>query len=1278
MSIGPLDITNVFGGNNRPLPTSPPTDEIGSTNMWSVNVPGWYSYVSDSLEKSPELQWPQSIQTYSDMRHDAQIQGLYLGTTLPLRRYHWLLDPNDCDKKQVLNLAKDLSLNVKEYEPLPRQKYRDRFDFGKHLQDALISLVMGHYPFEQVGEIGDDGKWHLTKLAPRPPETITEINIDALGDLVGFKQLFSSQMIPANRVTWYAWMMEGANWTGRSMLRACYRNWLRKDRLLRVDAQKQERNGIGIPIAEAPPGMSGAALLRLDMLMRKLRAGDTSGGAVPNGTKVSLVGTTGTLPDTVASIKLDNEEMARAWLEMFMQLGQTQTGSRALGSEFIDFFSDAIDEMANWFCANFTASVIENWWDWNVDPDADATPQLIYTRNPDSAFSGREFAMLIQRGAIVVDDELENAIRERYGLPNRSPGLPRPQSAQVPGAIPWPPAEGVVTPPSSGETSPAGEGPMSDEPVYGGRGGSERTVRAFMSPSPVTLPNRPLRRELYAHELRAAVDWGSADANWQQNRDQLVAAVRKPQLQQIDELHDQLVEAGNSLLKIGAIQAPPLLEDIIFTHMSVMASLGAHDAQHEAQRQNVTLQLPDLTQLSEDQRERAKVVDQFLADTLSSSAKSSAFIYAGGSLAGKDIADKVKNDLINLGQGFLSDQLGGALTAAMNAGRKATMAVAEARINSVKAGKPVTASRGAPVIAQADDSAGMTIYASELLDDATCDPCAQIDGTEYMTLDDAEEDYPSGGYTDCDGWSRCRGTLVAVYGEVPEEPTDGGVTPEEEAFQQVTPEGPVTYPEAPSLNDVLEGDKLSATDQLKLKDSLKQEFPDAGIHVGSPVLMKGNIGEFSTLDPTQMSDIGKALADVQHEFPEVIAGTGDNAQLSQITFASSTNLSGPAADIQEAMLNGDLQGAKAITYEIPQFGGDTHYGIMVNDTIRAVEDMGITDGPVQSTYDMTVHELGHQYANVHGITGDMMQTEMSKFGLTFNDFTKISDYAATNPDEAFAEAFANTNGLHGEKWEFYNTFDDMVKDMSQFDSFGNYLPEISQAAEEVTPEVVPTVTEEVTQAPPEIGEPTHLPTEDWQTSYGSADDARTFADEHFTSDLTSAERDVVSEYGGNGYTPINKELRYAGKNDVPISPTKKTYQGTLITDAVKNIDSAIQTSTVDQDITVFRGIPEGTAKKMATETIQPGTIVSDHGYMSTTLRRQVTNSFGGTELEIRIPKGTSALSMDQAGTASMGESEVLLPRDTQLRVISVDRAPSYTTYGGGAKEYISHMVLEVV
>jgi hypothetical protein len=719
--------------SQQKLPTGPPTDEIGSTNMWSVNVPGWYSYVSDYLERSPELQWPQSILTYSDMRHDAQIQGLYLGTSLPLRRYHWLIDPNGCKPKDVTKLAKDLSLNIKNLEPLPRQKYRNRFDFGKHLQDALVSLLMGHYPFEQVGEIGDDGLWHLTKLAPRPPETITAINIDKVGDLVGFQQMFSNQMIPANRVTWYSWMMEGANWTGRSMLRACYRNWLRKDRLLRVDAQKQERNGIGIPIAEAPPGMGGAGLLRLDMLMRKMRAGDTSGGAVPNGTTVKLIGTTGSLPDTIASIRLDNEEMSRAWLAMFMQLGQTETGSRALGSEFIDFFSDAIDEMANWFCTTFTASVIENWWGWNIDPEADQTPQLMYTRNPDSAFTGREFAWLVERGAITMDPELENAIRERYGLPARLPGLPKPSLPAPPGSEPWPPGEDGGT---ASTPSPAGQGPMSDVPVHGSRK-SERSVQAQAAGSPVSLPDRPLRRNLYQHEIQAAVDWRHIDLAWQQARDQLVTSVRPAQLRQIDDLHDQIVEAGNDLDLLNAIQASPELEDLVFTAMSNMAVQGAHDAQLEASRQGTTAQLPDLTSLSQGQRNRAQVMDLFLSNTLSSSARSSALRYAGGSLSGAQIADKVKEDLVNLSSAYLNDQLGGALTAAMNSGRRATIAGAEPT----------------------------AIYASEILDNNTCTECIAEDGTQFISLDDAEGHYPSGGFVDCAGGSRCRGTLVAVYGE---------------------------------------------------------------------------------------------------------------------------------------------------------------------------------------------------------------------------------------------------------------------------------------------------------------------------------------------------------------------------------------------------------------------------------------------------------------------------------------------------------------------------------
>lgn len=53
------------------------------------------------------------------------------------------------------------------------------------------------------------------------------------------------------------------------------------------------------------------------------------------------------------------------------------------------------------------------------------------------------------------------------------------------------------------------------------------------------------------------------------------------------------------------------------------------------------------------------------------------------------------------------------------------------------------------------------IYASELLDRNTCAPCAGIDG-EPLTREQADELYPSGGYVECLGGDRCRGTIVVV------------------------------------------------------------------------------------------------------------------------------------------------------------------------------------------------------------------------------------------------------------------------------------------------------------------------------------------------------------------------------------------------------------------------------------------------------------------------------------------------------------------------------------
>jgi hypothetical protein len=109
-----------------------------------------------------------------------------------------------------------------------------------------------------------------------------------------------------------------------------------------------------------------------------------------------------------------------------------------------------------------------------------------------------------------------------------------------------------------------------------------------------------------------------------------------------------------------------------------------------------------------------------------------------------DVVARVKHELRALTWAWVSDQLLGAVAAAAHWGRVETL-------------RPPDVSAATPA------GTGVRWYASELLDPATCNPCSKIDGREFRSLDEALRDYPAGGYRDCRGMTRCRGTLVAVY-----------------------------------------------------------------------------------------------------------------------------------------------------------------------------------------------------------------------------------------------------------------------------------------------------------------------------------------------------------------------------------------------------------------------------------------------------------------------------------------------------------------------------------
>jgi hypothetical protein len=185
--------------------------------------------------------------------------------------------------------------------------------------------------------------------------------------------------------------------------------------------------------------------------------------------------------------------------------------------------------------------------------------------------------------------------------------------------------------------------------------------------------------------------------------------------------------------------------------------------------------------------------ERLLAGGLVQSAAREAFRLAG-TPAEVDAAAHVETILGDSAMIFEKDVLSGMATGAVNEGR---YQIAEAILGA------------GPTSVLMAAEATSSIYALEILDGNTCDACAEIDGQEYATFDEARADYPGlgGGYVDCQGRERCRGSLVFVYGDeaaaTPPPPIAPPVPPPAPPPPPVDPFAPVD-PYAPLSDEEIE------------------------------------------------------------------------------------------------------------------------------------------------------------------------------------------------------------------------------------------------------------------------------------------------------------------------------------------------------------------------------------------------------------------------------------------------------------------------------------------
>ncbi|WP_187977167.1 DUF935 family protein [Mycetocola sp. JXN-3] len=391
----------------------------------------WGSLVAQTHETNPDLQWPGSNDVFDRMRReDPQVKSVLRAVTLPIMRTEWVLDGSGCRPEVVAHVAADLGLPVKGEAFVAPVRTKGRFSWKEHLRLSLLSLVYGHSYFEQVYD-QSGSQAHLTKLAWRPPRTISNIIVGEDGGLEALEQhggaSKSKVRIPVDRLVAYVNEREGANWLGESLLRSAYKMWLLKDRVLRIQALTTERNGLGVPVyeaAELPEDLTGAerdAWMKSEKeagleLTKSFRAGEGAGASIPNSAKLTLTGVTGKLPDTDGPIRYYDEQIARAVLAHFLNLG-TETGSWALGSTFANFFTDSLNAVAQHIAETTQQHVIEDLVDLNWGP-AEPAPRLVPSAiGEQQAATAEAIKALIECGALSADPQLEQFLRAKYGLP---------------------------------------------------------------------------------------------------------------------------------------------------------------------------------------------------------------------------------------------------------------------------------------------------------------------------------------------------------------------------------------------------------------------------------------------------------------------------------------------------------------------------------------------------------------------------------------------------------------------------------------------------------------------------------------------------------------------------------------------------------------------------------------------------------------------------------------------------------------------------------------------
>lgn len=373
---------------------------------------------------------------YDKMRRSSsQVQMLLSSMKNPIKSCVWDIHPAEQDNVEY---AKHAAL-------IHRAFFSDmKCGWPKFLNESLTLAEFGHSVFERTHRVifndPELGTYiTINDLSWRSPKTIERWNFNKCSELESISQNAFGDLgkmvdIPACNLIIFTLNMEGSDYQGQSMLRACYGNWFRQNIYMKLNAIGIEKFAIPTPIATIPKGLEGSPQkVFFEEALEKYTTHQSNYLMKPEGFEIQL--NTNTYDPQKVEVSIDNEDkrMSKAFLANFLELGQG-SGSYALSNDLSDFFLSALDYIATDIIADkLNQTIVKELIDLNF-PGVTKYPKIVASGVSDKA--GKELSDILNSLAgskvIIPDDKLEDEVRQRFGLPERSMEGQRDSQPQLP------------------------------------------------------------------------------------------------------------------------------------------------------------------------------------------------------------------------------------------------------------------------------------------------------------------------------------------------------------------------------------------------------------------------------------------------------------------------------------------------------------------------------------------------------------------------------------------------------------------------------------------------------------------------------------------------------------------------------------------------------------------------------------------------------------------------------------------------------------------------------